>query len=381
MVMAKARSAKRAPASCPFCGQGLANRAAVDRLSQEQERFEQRIRHEAEGHAQASADAQLKAQKRKLEREFAAKARSDSEAKTNELEALKRELAKERKTQALSVRQTVNKKLAEAKAQERARVEQEYTKRQRAVDATVQKLQDQNSELSRRVERLSAADRGEYNEEEIYSQLQRAFPDDEIRKTRRGQRGADIFQEVRLRTGSGAVRAGTIVYECKDTLTWNNAFIAQLQRAAVENKTPYVVLISRCFPRNQKNLFVKDGVIVVDPGRAVALAGIVRRMVIETHRSGLVTSSQAEKTKALYRYISSTEFNQAFACLATASDRLSNLLGKERSAHHRVWAEREHVYGEVSEKVVQIDARFKMILESGSAKGAIRQIRQGASTA
>ena len=167
-----------------------------------------------------------------------------------------------------------------------------------------------------------------------------------------------------------------IIYECKDTLQWSNSFVAQIKAQAKLHGTPYAVLVSRCFPRNQKTLAIIDDIVVVDPGRVVALAGVMRRMVIESYRASAISGSQVEKTAELFRYISSTEFCQAFETLTESVDTLDDLLTRERTSHQKLWTERGRLYTNISDTVVQIDARFKCILESKSKSATVHRIHR-----
>jgi hypothetical protein len=308
--------ASGSPSACPFCGQPLLNEQAIEHLEQQVVAYE--------------------------------------------------------RNQAAKVQAEVQRQLAEADRKERDRREQAFSKRERQLGLTLKKLQEQNSELSRRVERLSAGDRGEINEDEIVARLTRAFPDDDIKRTRRGQRGADIFQRVRFRTGGDLTEAGLIIYECKDTLRWNNRFTAQMKTQAKLHATPYAILVTRCFPPGLTSLAVVDEIIVVDPTRAVPLAEIMRRMVIESYRTGAVAGSQAEKTDELFRFISSTKCGQDFDTLVEAIEALEALLTRERQSHQKMWTERDHLYQNVSDTVIELDQRFRSILESKAKNGAVR---------
>jgi hypothetical protein len=287
-------------------------------------------------------------------------------------EHLQHQVATYEATQAAEVEAEVRKQFADADRKERDRRDQVFSTRERQLALTLKKLQEQNSELSRRVERLSAGDRGEINEDEIVSRLTRAFPDDDFRRTRRGQRGADIFQRVRFRTGGDLTEAGLIIYECKDTLRWNNRFITQMKGQAKLHATPYAVLVSRCFPPGLKSLVVVDEIVVVDPARAAPLAEIMRRMVIESYRTGAVAGSQAAKTTELFRFISSTKFGQAFDTLAESVEALDGLLNRERQSHQKIWTERGQLYQNVNDTVIAIDQRFKAILEGKAKERSVR---------
>jgi hypothetical protein len=333
------------------------------------------LRKDLEAEAEARAQARVERVEKDLKADAAKQLQAAVQHRADEVAGLNRQLQDVQKNQEAKVKVEVRKQVADAEASQRTRLEQEFGTRDKQLQATLTKVQEQNAELSRRVERLSAGDRGEFNEEEILAQLSRAFPDDDIKRTRRGQRGADIFQHVRVRTDGDLIEAGLIIYECKDTLHWNNSFISQMKAQAKQHGTPYAILVSRCFPRGSKNLAVINDIVVVEPARSVALAEVMRRMVIETYRSGVVTGSRVEKTAELFRFVSSTEFRQKFDSLSEANDSLQASLSRERQSHQRVWTERERFYHVIGESVIEIDARFKAILESKDNGKTLRTLR------
>ena len=361
---------------CPFCGQALLDKDAVEHLAHRRVTYESELRTSVEAEARFRADAEISQLQTTLAAEAAKQVAAAKAARADEVAKLARMLAEAQTKQAELVKAEVSKQLAATEEKERAKLEQDFAKREKQLKSTVQTLQQQNGELSRRVERLSAGERGEFNEDDIAAQLMRAFPDDEVKQTRRGQRGADIFETVRFRTNGLSTEAGLIIYECKDTLQWSNSFVAQIKAQAKLHGTPYAVLVSRCFPRDQKTLAIVDDIVVVDPGRVVALAGVMRRMVIESYRAGVISGSQVAKTAELFRYISSTEFRQAFETLTESVDTLDDLLARERTSHQKLWTERGRLYDNISDTVVQIDARFKCILESTSKPASVHQIHR-----
>lgn len=359
------------PTDCPFCGQPLLNKQAIDHLAHQEAAYEARLRRDFEAEAEARAEVKIKEAKKSLEADAAKQLELAKQNSAKEVARLNAQLLDLQKNQDARVKAELGKKLAD----ERERLELKYGKQEKQLQSTLEKVQEQNSELKRRLERLSAGDRGEFNEEEILARLARAFPDDDITRTRRGQRGADIFQRVRFRTDGDLVEAGLIIYECKDTSQWSNSFITQMKSEATLHHTPYSVLISRRFPQGHKNLAVIDDVVVVEPERAVALAEVMRRMVIETYRSSARAGSQAEKTAELFSFVSSTEFRQAFDSLIETSEALQASLALERRNHLKVWTERDRLYREIGDKFVQIDTRFKAILEAKGKGKARRSLR------
>jgi len=358
-------------AVCPFCGQALLNKQALDHLEHQKAAYDARLRRDLEAQAEADAEVKIKEAKKSLEADAAKELELAKRNSAKEVAGLNAQLLALQKNQDAKVKAELCKKLAD----EQERLELQYGRREKQLKSTLERAEDENSKLKRRLEQLSAGDRGEFNEEEILAQLLRAFPDDEITRTTRGQRGADIFQRVRLRTDGDLVEAGLIIYECKDTLHWNNSFIGQMKSEAKLHGTLYAVLISRRFPRGLKNLAVIDDVVIVEPARAVALAEVMRRMVIETYRSSAIAGSQSEKTAELFSFISSTEFRQAFDSLIETSEALQASLALERRNHLKVWAERDRLYRGIGDKFVEIDTRFKDILEAKGRGKARRPLR------
>jgi hypothetical protein len=256
------------------------------------------------------------------------------------------------------------KKKAEAELAEREKgVAAKYNKRLKVLHNTENALREQNDKLQRRLEQLSAPERGEFSESDLHNRLVRDFRDDHVEK--RGKSG-DILHTVYYAAGGKKIRAGLIVYEVKNTQDWSNDFIRQVKKAGRMHSTPYLILVSSAFPKKaNKDLFVHDDeVIVVQPQHAPHLVAIVRRMVIEAHRAGLTTEGQGQKASQLLEYLKGEGFRQNFDSILRAADDLSDLLRTEKNTHEKTWTRREHVYSELSRKSSAIDERIRTIIEA-----------------
>ena len=139
----------------------------------------------------------------------------------------------------------------------------------------------------------------------MLDELRTAFPEDQIERPGHGHAGGDILHEVYVISGSGREKAGLIVYECKNTQTWQSSFLKQAHKEGETHNTPYLVIVSRAFPKKEKTLFVENGIVVVDPARAVDLARVMRRMVVEVHRAELTADGQQAKGAELCEYLGS----------------------------------------------------------------------------
>lgn len=356
---------------CPVCGQPLLDHDAVERVERAQRELERNV----DSAIQVKA-AQLAKQIAKRDREAAGKQiaklaeqlATEKAAVTKLKSAHGDEMAKQKKAyeaEARKLRTSIRAEVA-AEAEKSAATKVQRELRQR--DKLITSLKEQNEVQQRRIEHLTADERGEMNEEDLVARLRVAFPEDRIERQGRGRAGSDILHEIRYTVGDRTEVASRIVCECKDTLQWNNGFVEQAKKARVTHRTPHVVIVSRAFPRSEKMLCVREEVPIVAPARLVDLARVLHGMVIELHRAGLTKEGQAAKTQELYQYLSGDEFRQAFDIVVDASKELSELLNKERSAHERTWSKRQQIYNELGGKAAAIDGRLRTIIERSDGK-------------
>lgn len=400
--------------NCPFCGQPLVNAAAIQRLQRSQAEFRQRLQREAsqkaaqqtrarldaavrKARAEASADlraanartaraqrdaslaaraskqrisAAVRSERARMSREVsraqARAARTEKEAAAvasratrehrHELDVLRRSHAEALKDVRDKMRDKLENKV-------RKEITADSDKREKELRGAVAKLKEQNQDLERRLEHMTASDRGSFAEADLVRALQQHFPEDDVQQVGRGRRGADVLQVVRYKVGDGFVQAGLIVYECKDTQTWQNAFLEQVQGAKTLHGASFAVLVSKAFPRAQRELCWREGVVIVHPARAIHLVQVLRRMIILISRAGLSKEDQAHKVKELYEYLRSERFKQTLAAIcATAAD-LGASLRDETQWHERTWARREKAYRLLSRTATQIDESIAQIVE------------------
>jgi len=335
--------------ACPWCGQRLANERAVTHLTRALKNQEKVVERAAKAAAKRMAEEQVQQLRETDAKKLA--------AEVDRREAAEKQLETQRERQRTQVAALRVRMLREAKAAAAKGVQSEL----RSYKATVDKLKENNVELERRMEKLTAPDRGKFSEDDLERELRQQFPEDRIE--RRG-RGGDVLHHIYYRAGAEQVRGGAILYENKDTLSWQNEFARKAKADGVAQKTPYVVVVSKAFPRNQRNLCFVEGVAVAHPGTVGALASLLRRMIIEVHRAGLTRSGEAKKTEELFRYLTGNDFRQVFDAVLNASHRFKQLLEKERKAHHNVWEEREDAYNDLMDKTAQIDGRMRKIIEN-----------------
>jgi len=226
---------------------------------------------------------------------------------------------------------------------ERQRIEQTTAESYRLREAEWRKkiddAQKANEDLKRKLEQGSQQLQGEVLELELEELLGAAFPFDGIEPVRKGARGADVIQTVRLR--SGAV-CGRIVWETKRAENWSNAWVGKLKDDQQAAGGELAVLVSTAFPAGIEDPMVMyEGVWLVRPDLIRALAEALRTVLIESQRQKSISAGKGESMEALYNYITSAQFAQKVRAVVDAYEQMRSDLEKEKAAMQRLWKKRE----------------------------------------
>ena len=327
-----------------------ADRAAARRFTEQIAQLQDRLAQS--NAAQAKAKAQLEAAAQhaveEARRESAAEAqalKAELSAKDERLAAyreaelaLRREkaaLEEQRKEMALEVQRQVDaeRKRIQASEAETFRLrEAEWRKK-------IDDAQKANADLKRKLEQGSQQLQGEVLELQVEDLLATAFPFDGIEPVRKGARGADVIQTVRLRSGSVC---GRIVWESKRAENWSNAWIAKLKDDQQAAGGELAVLVSTAFPAGvDEPMVMHEGVWLVRPNLIRALAEALRTVLIESQRQKAISAGKGESMEALYRYITSAQFAQKVRAVVDAYQQMREDLEKEKNAMQRLWKKRE----------------------------------------
>jgi len=372
--------------ACPHCGKDFVLQDAIAqhliehyeseyeaRLQDERRQLRDRLAADAERAAARRFDAQIVQLKEQLERsgrdrenlerkmqtaarEAADAARKEISEQTQILQAelgLKEEkltayreteinlrkensaLAEKQKEMALEIQRQVD--------AERIRIEQASAEAYRLREAEWRKkIEDAhkaNEDLKRKLEQGSQQLQGEVLELEIEELLASSFPLDAIEPVRKGARGADVIQIVRLR--SGAI-CGRIVWETKRAENWSNAWIPKLKDNQQVVGGEIAVLVSTVFPAGlDQTMGLFEGVWLVRPDLVRALAEALRTVLIESQRQKAISAGKGESLEALYNYVTSAQFAQKVRAVVDAQQQMRDDLEKEKSAMQRLWKKRE----------------------------------------
>jgi len=372
---------------CPLCGQVLpasmdeqALHTKLDKMkSTAVQTATKAARKELEDEFKVRLNAEKKIARQEAEKGFSAELRN----LRNKLGAAERSTAKQvddarRVATAEAGRLTkgriddLNKKLREAETKKDAAVAK--AKKEAAEDARekeqlrhavdMSRLQSKVDDLNRQLEKKSGEQFGEEGELDLYAELVREFPSDNIERIGRGVKGADILHTVM----DGERVAGCIVYESKNVSTWLNTFITQAKKFHTQYETPYVMVVSRVFPKKQRGMCVMDDVPIVEPRLATTLAAVMREGILEIAKLRLTKVGTDKKAQELFEYVIGNEFQTRFCDIADAVDGLKGIQKAERTWHENQWTKESRLHAQIEGRHREVNAKLQLIVKAGGGR-------------
>lgn len=319
----EAEAAKRAAEEAGSTLQAAFDKAKRDAEAKIQQMQEDAAFREVEIRAEATRAAESAAQTKLSEAEEA-KAAAEARASAAELQTQNLQTAHET--------QLAERLNEQREALEAARTEAVNAERSAAFQEKL-KLSGKVEELQRALDKKTAEELGEGAEIDLFEALKAEFGDDRIERVAKGQAGADIIHTV-IHNGR---ECGKIVYDAKNHGAWRNDFVTKLASDQLAARAAHAILASRAFPANARQLEVRNGVIIASPARVVALVQIVRQHLVQSQKLRLSNEARAQKTAALYAFITSERCTDMLRRIDTHSDELLDLQVKEKKSHDAVW--------------------------------------------
>ena len=334
--------------SCPSCGKKIpltrALRAEIEESVEREMRAKYEKRREDDLRC-AQKEAARKAEKKTaqelavLRDQIKEQAKDLDEARRNELAMRKRERELERKQQdlELEVARQLGKERTRLVTETQERVAEEHRLKDAEKERQLADMRRQIEDLKRRAEQGSQQLQGEVGEEELETLLRSNFPSDDIHAIGQGVRGADLHQIV---IDSRNRKCGSILWECKNTRNWNEAWLAKLKQDQRALHADLAVLVSSVLPKGCTRFALIDGVLVTDFACALCLAGVLRANLFELAQTRSAAMHKEEKLELLHRYLSGVEFRQRVEAVVEAFTAMRHDLDQERRAAERQWARR-----------------------------------------
>jgi hypothetical protein len=197
-------------------------------------------------------------------------------------------------------------------------------------------LEGQVDEMKRRLQSLTAHQRGEPAEVDLYEALALAFPDDRVSRVVKGARGPDVIVEFLDRREV----AGKVVLDSKAHARWSNKFTTKLRSDQLAEGADFAILSTSVFPKDAAQLHIQDNVIVASPQRVVVLVHLLRRQIVENYRLKLSAEGRSQKADELYAYILSPTCSDLMDRIVKLANDMTALEQTESETHRKVWAKR-----------------------------------------
>jgi hypothetical protein len=216
------------------------------------------------------------------------------------------------------------------------RKEEEYQVKVRQLEDQLTRVKNQLSEAERKARTGSRQEEGYARQEVFAADLQDRFPDDRLHVTRRGERGADVAQEVRV----GEYLCGTILWECKGTAAWSGTWPAKLADDVNQAGASVGIIVSTVLPAGIDGFGQRDGAWVCGYEVAAVLATGLREKVISERRHELA-SAGAGSADRVYNYVMTGDFGVRFRMLGQIAAKLLQDLEQDKRALEQRWKRTE----------------------------------------
>jgi len=321
---------------------------------------------EAKDALESEVVERLKGERRKLIEEEARKAKAavslDLEEKAREIEEANRrnkeqeaKLAESLRAQADAVRKerdlddarreldlTIEKRVAAQQAEIQARAKKEAEEqlllKVHEREQTIHAMQKQIEDLKRKAEQGSQQLQGEVQELQLEALIRASFPHDTVTPVPKGEFGGDAIQHVMTPFGQDC---GKILWESKRTRTWSDGWLAKLRDDQRLAKADAAIIVSQTLPKSIEIFGQIDGIWIVSPKCAVAMAIAVRHVLIEVAGARKSAEGQQSKMEAMYQYLTGPRFRHRVEAIVEKFSEMQADLERERKAMQKAWAKRE----------------------------------------
>jgi len=172
---------------------------------------------------------------------------------------------------------------------------------------------------------------------ELEEMLRREFPFDKISEVKKGQRGADIIQQVIDKRGRDC---GIILWEIKNA-KWSSSWISTLKENQRQAKAQIAVLVSNNTPQEIESFTFREGVWIANRKVALPLALALRFDLISVNHERTINTNKAEKAEVLYQYITSTDFKHRTEAIVETFADMQNAIETEKRWFTSKWAKQE----------------------------------------
>jgi hypothetical protein len=257
---------------------------------------------------------------------------------------------------------TVEKRVKACLPAEREKAEEPFKQKLREQDEQIASMGRVIDELKRKVEQGSQQLQGEAFEGEFRRQLRKWFPRDHIEAPPKGQSGGDVIQNVMNSSGQCC---GPINWEFKCTKNWSDAWLSKARKDQRAANAAIAVIVSqaRC-PRARNAIDLIDGVWVVEPPYAMALAVALRESLIGIANARVAGEGQETKMEISYQYLIGPRFRHCIGAVVEKGAEMLSDVHRERMTAPRQLAKREQQIRGILEPIARMFGDLQGIIGS-----------------
>lgn len=248
-----------------------------------------------------------------------------------------RELRRKDEEREIAMKKRIMEEEEKIKLQVRKQADEEHQLKDLEKDKRLQDALKQVEELKTKMQQGSQQTQGEVLELELERILRAEFVSDNILEVKKGERGADIVQEVVDKLGR---TCGTLLWESKNA-HWSNEWIGKLKEDQRAKKSDLAILVTINKPDWLESFTYRDGVWVATWQFVLPLALALRFSLIKVFHERSSGEGKSEKMEILYAYLTGTEFKHRIEAIVESFDQLQGELEREKRWFSAKWGRQE----------------------------------------
>ena len=202
-----------------------------------------------------------------------------------------------------------------------------------------QRLLSQIDALNKTSNQAPVELQGEATEIYIEEKLRRFFADDIVRDIPKGTKGADCLLCVQERGNE----AGTILFESKNTKTFQKSWIKKLKKDQADASANFAVIVTTAWPKDAESegMHIYEGVYICRQYELLAVAALLRDSTVRLAAANHMQTQREEVQDRLFSYFTSTKFELDMRHTFEPIDELKKSLAKEKRSKELEFRKRQ----------------------------------------
>ena len=139
--------------------------------------------------------------------------------------------------------------------------------------------------------------------------------------------------------------------------------MTKLRQDQLDAEAQHGILATTAFPAGEKELCIRDNIIVVTPARTPFIIQLLRDLMVRMHIQGLSMKERAVKMGRLYKYMTSDICAQRFEEAKKLANDLGDIDVQEAKDHQKVWERRGRMTTRLKGVLRDLNTEISAIIE------------------